>query len=279
MSPTQALNIQHNIMVSGLATGDVARPDNHYLRLPTGYDPMTKYPTVFLGPGCGGTGKDVIPMQNASMGNAILVGLSPVGQCFKTNGAASPDNQFFDAVLKEVEANVAGRQRGLRGGFQQRLLAGQPARLFAPASSAVRATRRAACPATCRRARARSRPCSPTTRRTPRTRSRAASRRATASSRSTAAWARTQRPTTRARRRRACSTRAARPRTPSSGARRPAAIPDQIPISTTGFWKFWSSLPWIVRCAASRKGLQLPPGPSPMLRKESARRSRASVPA
>jgi hypothetical protein len=109
MAPMQATNmfVQHNIMVTmGLQPADVANytSRNYYLRLPTGYDPSKKYPTVFLGPGCGGTGSSVIPVWNASMGNAIIVGLSPVGQCFKTNGMNSPDTPFFDAVLKEVES-------------------------------------------------------------------------------------------------------------------------------------------------------------------------------
>jgi polyhydroxybutyrate depolymerase len=110
MAPTQALAayVQHQIMVtSGLAAADVATftNRNYYLRLPTAYDPTKKYPTVFLGPGCGGDGKSVIPVQNASMGNAIIVGLSIDGQCFKTNGMNSPENPFFDAVLKEVEGS------------------------------------------------------------------------------------------------------------------------------------------------------------------------------
>jgi poly(3-hydroxybutyrate) depolymerase len=60
---------------------------------------------VFLGPGCGGNGSQVIPVQDASKGDAILVGLSPVGGCF-VNGGTSPDIPFFDAVLAEVEANL-----------------------------------------------------------------------------------------------------------------------------------------------------------------------------
>jgi predicted esterase len=105
MAPTQstAVYVKHNIMVTGVDAAYAAR--NYYLRLPTGYDPTRKYPTVFLGPGCGGDGMSVLPIQNASKADAILVGLSPVGQCFKTNGDASPDNPFFDAVLKEVEAS------------------------------------------------------------------------------------------------------------------------------------------------------------------------------
>jgi hypothetical protein len=96
MPPTQALAtmVQHNIMVTGL--------DPTYAATYS----MRKYTTVFLGPGCGGTGKDVIPVWDASMGDAIIVGLSPVGQCFKTNGDTSPENPFFDAVLSEVEANA-----------------------------------------------------------------------------------------------------------------------------------------------------------------------------
>jgi polyhydroxybutyrate depolymerase len=109
MAPAQALNsyVRHDIMVPGLDATLTAMYSsrNYYLRLPTAYDPKHSYPTVFLGPGCGGNGQSVLPIQNASMGNAILVGLSPVGQCFKTNGASSPENQFFDAVLKEVEAS------------------------------------------------------------------------------------------------------------------------------------------------------------------------------
>lgn len=104
--PSQALAtyVRHDIMVTGVDAGYTSR--NYYLRLPTNYDPTRKYPTIFLGPGCGGDGKSVLPIQNASMGDAILVGLSPVGQCFKTNGATSPDNPFFLAALKEVEDNA-----------------------------------------------------------------------------------------------------------------------------------------------------------------------------
>jgi hypothetical protein len=110
MSPTQALNtfVKHDIQVTGLNAmyTSMYTMRNYYLRLPTGYQPMQKYPTVFLGPGCGGDGQSVIPVWNASKGDAIIVGLSPVGQCFKTNGQTSPENPFFDAVLKEVEAST-----------------------------------------------------------------------------------------------------------------------------------------------------------------------------
>jgi polyhydroxybutyrate depolymerase len=105
---TLATYVKHDITVTGLKATDVAMygSRNYYLRLPTGYNPARKYTTVFLGPGCGGNGSQVIPVQNASMGDAIIVGLSPVGQCFETNGQASPEIPFFDAVLAEVEGSV-----------------------------------------------------------------------------------------------------------------------------------------------------------------------------
>jgi poly(3-hydroxybutyrate) depolymerase len=109
--PTQALAkyVQHNIMVTaGLAPKYAAQYTNrnYYLWLPMGYDPMRKYPTVFLGHGCGGNGSTVLPIQNASTTNAILVGLSAVGACFSTGSADSPEIAFFDATLKEVESNL-----------------------------------------------------------------------------------------------------------------------------------------------------------------------------
>jgi poly(3-hydroxybutyrate) depolymerase len=108
--PTQATGkyVQSNIMVtSGLAPKYVAMytARNYYVWLPTGYDPMRKYATVFLGHGCGGNGSQVLPIQNASMGDAILVGLSAVGQCFMTGAADSPDIAFFDAALAAVESS------------------------------------------------------------------------------------------------------------------------------------------------------------------------------
>jgi polyhydroxybutyrate depolymerase len=106
--PNQAIAqyVNYKITVNGLPAkyaGYAAR--NYYVFLPTGYDPTRAYTTVFLGPGCGGTGKDVLPMQSASKTNAILVGLSPVGQCFSTGSADSPEIPFFDAVLDAVESS------------------------------------------------------------------------------------------------------------------------------------------------------------------------------
>jgi hypothetical protein len=100
--------VQYNIQVTtGLAPAYTAMYTNrnYYVWLPTGYDPTRAYTTVFLGTGCGGNGMTVLPMQNVSKGNAILVGLSPVGQCFMTSAADSPEIAFFDAALKDVESS------------------------------------------------------------------------------------------------------------------------------------------------------------------------------
>jgi predicted esterase len=105
---TTAKYVQYNINVTtGLAASYVAQytARNYYVWLPTDYDPTRPYTTVFLGPGCGGNGESVLPMQNASTSNAILVGLSPVGQCFMTSAADSPEIAFFDAVLSTVESS------------------------------------------------------------------------------------------------------------------------------------------------------------------------------
>jgi hypothetical protein len=82
---------------------------NYYVWLPSGYDPMRAYTTVFLGPGCGGNGMMVVPVQNASKTNAIIIGLDPdppaEGRpCFNTESPTTPEVPYFDETLKQVEA-------------------------------------------------------------------------------------------------------------------------------------------------------------------------------
>ena len=82
---------------------------DYFVWLPSGYDPNRAYTTVFLGPGCGGTGDQVVPVQMASTTNAILVGLDPDPpaegrQCFNTESPTTPEVPYFDETLKEVEA-------------------------------------------------------------------------------------------------------------------------------------------------------------------------------
>jgi len=82
---------------------------DYYVWLPAGYDPNRAYTTVFLGPGCGSTGNEVVPVQTASTSNAILIGLDPdpaaEGRpCFNTESPTTPEIPYFDETLKEVEA-------------------------------------------------------------------------------------------------------------------------------------------------------------------------------
>jgi poly(3-hydroxybutyrate) depolymerase len=82
---------------------------DYYVWLPSGYDPNRAYTTVFLGPGCGSTGNEVVPVQTASTSNAILIGLDPdpaaEGRpCFNTESPTTPEIPYFDETLKEVEA-------------------------------------------------------------------------------------------------------------------------------------------------------------------------------
>jgi poly(3-hydroxybutyrate) depolymerase len=82
---------------------------DYYVWLPAGYDPTRAYTTVFLGPGCGGTGTMVVPVQMASKTNAIIIGLDPdppaEGRpCFNTESPTTPEIPYFDATLAQVEA-------------------------------------------------------------------------------------------------------------------------------------------------------------------------------
>lgn len=79
------------------------------VRLPAGYDPARAYPTVFVAAGCGGTGDKAIPIQNASKADAIVVGLNwsrdATGRdCFMTESPESPDIDYFDAAFAAVKA-------------------------------------------------------------------------------------------------------------------------------------------------------------------------------
>ena len=43
--------------------------------LPTNYDKNHAYPTIFVGPGCGGKGNNSIQPQTATGNDAIIIGL------------------------------------------------------------------------------------------------------------------------------------------------------------------------------------------------------------
>jgi poly(3-hydroxybutyrate) depolymerase len=99
----------HDVVVSGVAPayGDMYTNRIYWVRLPTNYDADRAYPTALLGPGCGSGGESPIPLQMASMDDAILIGLNgAIGNCFNHDAADTPDLQYFDATLAAVEATL-----------------------------------------------------------------------------------------------------------------------------------------------------------------------------
>jgi polyhydroxybutyrate depolymerase len=104
-----ATYVKYTEMVTGVSAK--ASPRNYYVWLPTGYDPMRAYPTVFVGPGCGSNGMQGIQIQTASGNNAIVVGLDPSTnvdpegrQCFDSQSFPDPEVPYFDQTLKAVES-------------------------------------------------------------------------------------------------------------------------------------------------------------------------------
>jgi poly(3-hydroxybutyrate) depolymerase len=114
--------IKHNITVTGIAStvkpatgGGSWTSRVYYLDLPSGYDASKPLPVIFGGGGCGGAivsngnngGFAVLATNNTE---AIQIGLSYVwpqggGACFDDDGADTPDLPYFDAIMKEIEAN------------------------------------------------------------------------------------------------------------------------------------------------------------------------------
>lgn len=83
------------------------QPRDYSVWLPPNYKPDHAYPTVFVGPGCGGTGDKSIPIQNASGNDAIVVGLNysaaATGRdCFMTEAFPDPEANY----VEETAANV-----------------------------------------------------------------------------------------------------------------------------------------------------------------------------
>ena len=86
------------------------------VRLPTGYDPSKPYAVTFGGGGCGGSAQNFAGnpgggLQMAGNGKTIQVGLSYIETCFADGGPSignrpdSPEEPYFRAIMKEIEAN------------------------------------------------------------------------------------------------------------------------------------------------------------------------------
>ncbi|HVY32024.1 MAG TPA: hypothetical protein VHB79_36060 [Polyangiaceae bacterium] len=88
--------VQHDITSKGTAR-------SYRLRLPNNYEPMRAYPLIVLGHGCTGNGGTPFPIEQASKDDAIVVALKSVGDCFEYS-PTGPDVTYFDDVLAEVSA-------------------------------------------------------------------------------------------------------------------------------------------------------------------------------
>lgn len=98
MAASQALGmyVQHDITSGGNAR-------SYRLRMPNNYAPTRAYPLVVLGHGCTGNGGTPFPIEQASKDDAIVVALKSVGDCFEYS-PSGPDVKYFDDVLAEVSA-------------------------------------------------------------------------------------------------------------------------------------------------------------------------------
>lgn len=109
-SQDQGMYVQHDI-----TSGNAAR--SYRLRLPNNYAPMRAYPLVILGHGCTGNGGTPFPIEQASKDDAIVVALKSVGECFEYS-PTGPDVKYFDDVLAEVSGKqCVDRGRVFMAGF------------------------------------------------------------------------------------------------------------------------------------------------------------------
>jgi len=109
-SQDEGMYVQHDITSDGDAR-------SFRLRLPNDYQPMRAYPLIILGHGCTGNGGTPFPMEQASGDDAIVVALKSVGECFEYS-PTGPDVTYFDDVLADVSAKqCVDRGRVFVAGF------------------------------------------------------------------------------------------------------------------------------------------------------------------
>ncbi len=102
------VNYKETITASALVTAKW-QPRDYWVWLPTNYDPSHAYPTVFVGPGCGGKGNSTIPIQTATGNDAIIIGLdynsAATGRdCFMTEAFPDPEVNYVEETAANVEA-------------------------------------------------------------------------------------------------------------------------------------------------------------------------------
>ena len=107
-TPGTFVKYNETITASALVTAKW-QPRDYWVRVPQTYNPARAYPTVFVGPGCGGSGDKAIPIQNAAGEDAIVVGLNysaaATGRdCFMTEAFPDPEVNYVQETAANVKA-------------------------------------------------------------------------------------------------------------------------------------------------------------------------------
>lgn len=102
------VNYKETIPASELVTAKW-QPREYWVRLPANYDANRPYPTVFVGPGCGGKGNNAQPIQDAAGDDAIVVGIdyssAATGRdCFMTEAFPDPEVNYVEETAANVKA-------------------------------------------------------------------------------------------------------------------------------------------------------------------------------
>lgn len=77
----------------------------YWIKLPANYDNKKVYKTIFMGPGCGGTGRGMYDFTTAAGAEGVIqIGLNPEpgvwqGSCFDDKRTDSIEYKFFETVL------------------------------------------------------------------------------------------------------------------------------------------------------------------------------------
>jgi poly(3-hydroxybutyrate) depolymerase len=89
----------------------------YFVYLPTGYVNTKAYPLVFEGPGCGGNGQAVYPLNNNADNTVIRVGLTPppnaIGHATNPNQGCFDDKEGDDSVDWVFYENLWDKLAGL----------------------------------------------------------------------------------------------------------------------------------------------------------------------
>jgi poly(3-hydroxybutyrate) depolymerase len=102
------VNYSEMVPASTITKGNWLMPRSYWVWLPTNYDKNHAYPTIFVGPGCGGKGNNSIQPQMATGNDAIIVGLdynsTATGRdCFMTESFPDPETEYVENTVKLVD--------------------------------------------------------------------------------------------------------------------------------------------------------------------------------